>query len=668
MINGAAATDTFQTGDTINGSGATNRVDVTVGNTTAAAPLVAINNVDSVNFRTLAAQTVNAQLFTGVNTVRSTGANNILTVNNGAIASTYALENSVAAAVDGLAVGIRAGDTAGITTTANFSVSNVGTRNTAAVGAANNQTNSAISTTVAGIENINIVTSGTNFFQFTGNAGGATTDNALLTITGSGNNTVTIANGGLATTSTINASTATGPLNLTVGTNLTTGDTITGTAGTTDSLRATVSGTVATGLAVTGIESLRLDSGAAATLGFASLAGFSAVRIDDAAGVATGVRTLINGGGFGALNFVGTGTTAALANAMTFSGITASGGWTGAADSLAITLSNGGVALTSATPYTVGAIVVNGVENVTVAVADAAATATTALGGLTSNTLSTFAVTSNGTVTAGTLDTALANSNSIASVDFSSVTGTTAVSTVTIGGTALNILTAAAAITAGAGGLTVTLNQVEAAGDALTFTGAAGADTLTAATYAGNIVANTGAGRDVITLGANATSQINAGTGGDTITLTAGAAGVDNIGVNNNFGASGQSVVASANTLAGPIAATNTITYATTAAGNVDVLTNFRSGVDHLDVVTAATAATNVVGLAVAATNTLNTTYVAYGSYNAGTGVFTIANTWAGGTPDAIVYVGDGALTAATTTGAVVLVGLNQALVAADFI
>ena len=154
--------------------------------------------------------------------------------------------------------------------------------------------------------------------------------------------------------------------------------------------------------------------------------------------------------------------------------------------------------------------------------------------------------------------------------------------------------------------------------------------------------------------------------GADVLT---GGAGADTFGSANNFGATGESVVASANTLtAGGIVAGNTITFATGAPGTVDRIIDFVSGTDKLDVVTATTAPTNLVGVAVADSNAVNTTYVAYGSYAAGTGVFTVAAAWTAATPDAVVYVGDGALTAANTTGYVVLTGLNQALVAADFV
>ena len=618
VINGGAG-DTFQTGDTINGSGSTNRVDVTIAAANGGS-LVAVNNVDAVNFRTLAAgQTINAQLFTGVNTVRSTGSNSVLTVANGAIASTYALENTISRTADGLAVGIRAGDTTGTSTTANFSVANVGSPlipstagNTAAVP-------SALSTTVTGIENIAIATSGTNVFQFTGNTT-ATTDSVLLTITGAGNNTVTIGAGGLATTSTITAATATGSLNLNVGANLSSNDTVIGTGGTSDTLRATVDGVVATGVTATGFETFRIDTGAnIAVIGFAANPGFTTVREDFA--IVTGLnRTLVNGGGFSTLSLVGDALTANAAVAQFYSGITTTGGWTGAADTLAVNVSNGGVTLTAATPaVTLGAVAgaganflnLAGVENINLTINDVTATTEqSAIGIIQGSTLSSVAITSAGNVNFNLSDGAdidsVVNSNSISSINLSGVTGVAGgATTMQIGGTVANILAPALTITAGAAGLTAVLAQAEVAGDIITFTGGAGIDTITTAGFLGNLVATGGASADFFNAGnaaaTLATSQLTGGAGADTFTIR-------NTGINviTDLGTGGADIlVNTSGTTTATVAANWTSTAASgNAAGPVTL--NAAAGVATINV--AASAAAHAVGYTINATaNTAST-------------------------------------------------------------
>ena len=128
------------------------------------------------------------------------------------------------------------------------------------------------------------------------------------------------------------------------------------------------------------------------------------------------------------------------------------------------------------------------------------------------------------------------------------------------------------------------------------------------------------------------------------------------------------SIVASTGPAAA-IGAGSIFIFASGSAGNVDRVTDFISGTDKMDVVIATTAPTTLIGVDAAATAlTSLTTYVAYGNYVAATGAFTVAGGWSAGTSDAIVVVGDGALFANTTTGFVVVTGLNQALVAADFV
>ena len=520
VINGANST--YQTGDTINNAKNIN-VTIAAPSGEAGGPLVTINNTTAVNFRTLAASPVNGTLFTNVGTVGSSQSTNVLTINNGALASTYALSNTVSGNQDGLAVGIRSGDVTGTSNTINFSVAGVGTGNTAAVGSPANTVRSLLSTTTTGIENIAIATAGTNRLQFTGDTTAAT-DSVLLTITGSGTNDISVANRGLATTSTISAATATGTLTLNVNAGLTTGDTIVGGTGTSDTLQATISGSVATGLAVSAIETLRISAGAnGGTLGFTTNPGFTTVRIDAVAAAGNAgaaANQLLNAGGFTTLNLVGNSTTASATAANNFNGLTATGGYTGAADTLTVNLSNGGVTLGAGASYGVAAITTTGVESYVLNVTDSTAnTFRTTFTAISDSATTSITANSNGSVVltdVGNIAATAGVLGNLTTINMAGVTGTNEVSTVRVFD---NSLAAAAAVTAGAGGLTLTV-AAESRTDVLTFTGGIGADTLTAATFVGNIIANLGAGVDTFTIGAAAAATMTGGQGADVFALS----------------------------------------------------------------------------------------------------------------------------------------------------
>lgn len=231
---------------------------------------------------------------------------------------------------------------------------------------------------------------------------------------------------------------------------------------------------------------------------------------------------------------------------------------------------------------------------------------------------------------------------------------TTNAGTVTIGtgGATTTATVDLSLVTTNTGTFTIDMNTTNAASGATTLKGAgagvthiiggSAVDTITAAVGGGSITG--GAGADVITAGA----------------------GVDTIVA----GTATSSIVASADTTtAGGLVAGETFTFATGVAGAVDRVIGFVSGTDKLDVATATTAPTTLIGVADATVLTNNTTYAVYGSYAAGTGVFTTAAAWNATTaPDAMVVVGNGVLTDINHTGYVVLTGLNQALVAADFV
>lgn len=179
---------------------------------------------------------------------------------------------------------------------------------------------------------------------------------------------------------------------------------------------------------------------------------------------------------------------------------------------------------------------------------------------------------------------------------------------------------------------------------------------LTGLTYLSSVINGTavaetiigGAGNDVITGGAGA-DNMTGGTGADTFTF-----------------AVAQSVASTAQVFAGAaVAAGDTITF----GNSVDYIADFAVTVDKLNVTTAAAAPTTLIGVATGAALTAGTSYVAYGTWNAVTGTFTVAAGYAAGVAqDAMVVVDGNGQTAITTTGVVILDNLTAALVAGDII
>ena len=223
----------------------------------------------------------------------------------------------------------------------------------------------------------------------------------------------------------------------------------------------------------------------------------------------------------------------------------------------------------------------------------------------------------------------------------------------------------------GATNTTITVSSAVAMTDAVTVTGGATTGTHDLVVDGTNL-----GGADSLVGGAGA-DPLGGGKGDDTITGGAGAdvmtggAGANQFGTADNFGTTGTSVASSARNFAGAnIAAGDTMTFAAGGvADSVDRITAFTSGTETLDVVTANTAPRTLLGRASAATLVGGITYVAYGQYNAGTGVFTIAAAFGAGTDDdALIATGDSVQTPVNSTGYQVLQGLNQALVAADFV
>ncbi len=252
------------------------------------------------------------------------------------------------------------------------------------------------------------------------------------------------------------------------------------------------------------------------------------------------------------------------------------------------------------------------------------------------------------------------------------ITGTTNVDvggTINVSGSGTGGVIFTGAVTAGA---------LNASGLAIAAT-AAGVTLTAAPTGAISILGSSG--MDILR-GSTAADAIG-GNGGDDIVdgnfggdVMAGGAGSDTFGsliAANDFALMGYGVGRSASSLTATVSAGQTLTFGNNVIGtsNVDRVTDFVSGVDKMDVFTATTAPTSMIGVNGTTFGTNNVTYVAYGTYAAGTGVFTLASVFDATTAmDALVTQGDGttAFNAAGNTSYVVVTGLNQALIATDFV
>ena len=175
------------------------------------------------------------------------------------------------------------------------------------------------------------------------------------------------------------------------------------------------------------------------------------------------------------------------------------------------------------------------------------------------------------------------------------------------------------------------------------------------------ITGNTG--KDTIK-GGSGNDVITGGAGADTITGGDGAdkfAGLDV--ADQSIAPTNVTVVDNTNH---KFAANDTITF----GNGVDEITDFVSGTDKLKGTANNTAPTSLLGVDSTAALTDGTIYVVYGSYDEATHKFTIANSYdaTNNNNDALVVEGDGTQTPANEQDYIVLIDINQALVAGDFV
>jgi hypothetical protein len=257
----ADATQTWNSGDTINGNGNTS-VNLILNSGTAS--IVDANNIAAINVNLISDSALDATEFTNVAAVNIT---------SGVAAKTMTVSNAQLATVFGAAVTGRA-----FTETITYSGTS-GTADTANLSAAGTGSSTARSTFNVGsndIEAVTLATSGSNYM--TVNAGTAA---ATVTVSGSGTNDVVI--GTTASALALNASATTGTNKFDLGTAFSTTDVITGGSGT-DTLVAQLTSAVQINPTVTAVEKLDLTFTAAAIYNASKTTGVTTLTLTPFAG------------------------------------------------------------------------------------------------------------------------------------------------------------------------------------------------------------------------------------------------------------------------------------------------------------------------------------------------------------------------------------------------
>ncbi|MBO0346810.1 calcium-binding protein [Roseibium sp. CAU 1637] len=539
VLSGTSTEQTLSTGDVISGGAGTDTLEV-LANGVTGTPLLQTTGVENVQVRAVADTTVNQQLMSGISTVSSEGSNASLTISNGSLDATYALNNTVAAATAGLTVGYTS--VGGAADTAKLSVKNAGNKagtvtTTQTIDVANGN----------GIEAVTLSTAGTNFVTL--NAG---TGAKSITVTGNGTNDLTVgsANGAL----TLDASASTGANTFRVGSQLSgTGDVLKGGTGADTAIANIATTTVST---ISGVETLDLNFTASSLFNASKVTDVTklditntgtAATFSNLAATATNVVFDTSATGSGATLGYASSTNADVA--VTVGKTTAAGTSTDIVGVGGLTVSGnaGKVAISSVsdkatTVNTLGAVALGSATGLTIDATSAAVTAAaitgTAVTDLTMTatkgaiTSTSFAAadalaTVNLTATAGNISTGtIAADDSLSTIALNAgATGTTDHSitstigkSLTVGAKAVN-----ATLTAtGEGDVSVTTAGTD------TFIGTVDASTSTGSnTY--DFSAYTGSGSFTITLGNAATGETNTASvaGGSGASVLTGGTGTD---------------------------------------------------------------------------------------------------------------------------------------------
>lgn len=520
------ATTTFQTGDTINGSGNTNTLTVT---NTAAGPstvVASVNNVGNFNVKNVGGAVA-------FNNALSSNISNF-TVTQGVAAASTSVANGSAATVYG--------NTAGVADTLNVGFTSGVTNQTfkVALGGAGTATADALvdyvqTANANEINAITVATVGNNFVTLNG-----TTNVTSVTVTGAGNNTISLDGASALSTTkavTINVADATGNNTIDLGTNLSSaGTTVNGSTGSsTTTLGLQINNGSVVLPTITNVEALQLDDGSNGSLvtgttntsitkltildqdGTANANTYDLIGLSAIGSVVWGT----NGGGnnfFGALSLTGSGALA---------------------ETFAV---QNGTALASTNSLNVDAQTLTGYTSLSINTAGGVGSGGTfTLNGTTLGTALTSVVVehaSTGAVDLGTIDSTASTTNkgTISLLDLDGIAGR---ATVVIGADSLaasssifgsvgssNISYASGGTQAGASVATVTLLDGNNTYDATNVTTTQVRDLVTAGS--GNNTILTGLGADVITVG-NGANTITGGAGADVITLGSGHINAGNV-------------------------------------------------------------------------------------------------------------------------------------------
>ncbi len=527
MLNGGAGTDTLN-------------VDIGAANTYA---MSNVSSIETVNANFTAAGTLSLLGSSGVTSAVSNGSvvaaifSNIgstsvgLGVTNNAVDATFNFTASAVAGTADSATLTLSGQTAGTDT-----VAGVETLNIVSTGSANALTalTAAAATTIniSGAQTLNLGTANTVATTITStNTAGVTlvsNNTAAVTITGgSGNDAITMT-GGAAVSDNVNA--GAGNDTVTITANLATTDTLNGGDGT-DTLVSTSALLAAyalpTPVTITNFETLKLSDALGASLTAANVqAGIATV--DLAFGTGANAVTMEAGNKTVKVGAANTGT------------LTVNDTGTATTDTLAVTSSAAAASIFGAAA---GGLVVNGFETVTLTgsgtgaattqaatvitlTPDTGGTSTLNLAG--SNTFSTTgAITANVINASGLTGSAKLTMGAAAATGLTSITGSANADTL-IGDASSSIDGGAGndTITGGSGADTLVGNagndQITSGGGNDVITGGDGNDAISVATAAGAVNVDGGAGNDTITMGGTLTSTdtLVGGDGTDTLVLT----------------------------------------------------------------------------------------------------------------------------------------------------
>ena len=696
VVNGgAAAGQTFQTGDTINGGGAlaNNILKITSSNTAGGGATVTtiatVNNVSRIEHTNLNAAasttTFNQANYTGVLeewVVRAAaaGAGSGIIINNASAATTY---GNSAGFNDSLSVAFAPG-----ATNQTFKV--------ALAGAGSQQLGNSTVTYAGAATDINAITLATSGNNYTTLTNAAAANTKTITVLGAGNNNLTVAgvfNSSTASPVTIDASAATGNNVIDVGASYNSSIVIKGTTGsslTTVGLQLTGVQTVPTW---TNVDILQLDAGSTGNLFMTGLGIKDVVSFN----TTNQTATLTNNTALNNLTYKGA---AAAGTALGFGSLTLAGSsLSGTADVVNIAFDNSGIARGAADGATLGIQTLTGAETVNIDTSNAIGASgnftfgTLVRTGLIDANLTTFDVNSAstgvhtfsiqagaGTATGGTLLTA----------DFSGVAGSVTAlfdGTYAAGGSPVvsgfnnggSILGAA-----GNNNITVvdtattktTLITGSFTNGNLTFVGGSGntgavSYSLTAGN--GNNTITTGAGADTINSG-NGNNNVNTGGGVDAIvtgsgndTITGGAAADTMAG---GSGADQFNYVFTNSTFALEAADTGTV-----ATGVIDILSDFTTGTDTINFTTAGANVTSTAAGGVA--NYAAALAAANVTFGAGTDAYNIQAYGSGTSWTAVLFIDSDGASAGTADGAIQIGVVGQyataaaalaAVVAADIV